>query len=142
MAEAILIDTWGWLALGHRRDSRHQEIKALYQQLREAGARLSTTDYVLDEVMTLIFRRESFAEAVSFMEGIFQASQEGHLVIERVTSERFTAAWELRKRFHDKPKIPFTDLTSLVIMQDRGIKRVLTDDDHFTHVGLDLQKVP
>jgi predicted nucleic acid-binding protein len=37
MAEAILIDTWRWLALGHRRDSRHQEIKALYQQLREEG---------------------------------------------------------------------------------------------------------
>ncbi len=29
MADAVLIDTWGWLALGHRRDSHHQEIKAL-----------------------------------------------------------------------------------------------------------------
>ena len=142
MADAVLIDTWGWLALGHRRDSRHQEIKALYQQLREEGARLYTTDYVLDEVMTLIFRREPFVEAVGFMKGIFQASQEGRLVIERVTSERFTAAWELRKRFHDKPKISFTDLTSMVIMQDRDIKQVLTDDDHFTYVGMDLQKVP
>jgi predicted nucleic acid-binding protein len=136
------MDTWGWLALGHRRDSRHQEIKALYQQLREEGALLYTTDYVLDEVMTLIFRRGSFAEAVSFMEGIFQASQEGRLFIERVTSERFTAAWELRKRFQDKPKISFTDLTSMVVMRDRNIKKVLTDDDHFTHVGMDLQKVP
>jgi uncharacterized protein len=106
------------------------------------SARLYTTDYVLDEVMTLLFRRESFAEAVDFMEGIFQASQEGRLFIERITSERFTAAWELRKRFQDKPKISFTDLTSMVIMRDRNIKKVLTDDDHFTHVGMDLQKVP
>ena len=142
MADAVLIDTWGWLALGHRRDSRHQEIKALYQQLREESVRLYTTDYVLDEVMTLIFRRESFAEAVSFMEGIFQASQEGRLVIERVTSERFTAAWELRKRLQDKPKISFTDLTSMVIIQDCAIKKILTGDDHFTYVGMDLQKVP
>ena len=101
-----------------------------------------TTDYVLDEVMTLIFRRESFVEAANFMEGIFQASQEGRLVIERVTSERFTAAWELRKHFHDKPNISFTDLTSMVIMRDRDIKKVLTDDDHFSHVGRDLQKIP
>ncbi len=142
MAEAVLIDTWGWLALGHRRDSRHQEVKALYQQLREEGAQLYTTDYVLDEVMTLVFRRESFAEAVGFMEGIFQASQEGRLVIERVTSECFTTAWELRKRLQGKPKISFTDLTSMVIMRDRNIKKVLTDDDHFTHVGMDLQKIP
>ena len=142
MAEAVLIDTWGWLALGHRRDPRHQEVKAFYQHLQEEGARLYTTDYVLDEVTTLLFRRESFEEAVSFMEGIFQASQEGRLTIERVTSERFTAAWELRKRFQDKPKISFTDLTSMAIMQDRNIKKVLTDDDHFTYVGMDLQKVP
>ena len=79
MAEAVLIDTWGWLALGHRRDPRHQEVKAFYQHLQEEGARLYTTDYVLDEVTTLLFRRESFEEAVSFMEGIFQASQEGRL---------------------------------------------------------------
>jgi predicted nucleic acid-binding protein len=142
MAEAVLIDTWGWLALGHRRDPRHQEIKAFYQHLQEDGARLYTTDYVLDEVMTLLFRRELFAEALGFMEGIFQASQEGRLAIERVTSERFTAAWELRKRFQDKPKISFTDLTSMVIMRDRNIKKVLTDDDHFTYVGMDLHKVP
>jgi len=142
MAEAVLIDTWGWLVLGHRRDPRHQEVKAFYQHLQEEGARLYTTDYVLDEVTTLLFRRESFEEAVSFMEGIFQASQEGRLTIERVTSERFTAAWELRKRFQDKPKISFTDLTSMAIMQDRNIKKVLTDDDHFTYVGMDLQKVP
>jgi predicted nucleic acid-binding protein len=142
MANAVLIDTWGWLALGHRRDPRHQEIKALYQHLREEGTQLYTTDYVLDEVMTLLFRREPFAEAVGFMEGIFQATQEGRLTIERVTSERFTAAWELRKHFQDKPKISFTDLTSMVIMRDRNIEKVLTDDDHFTHVGLNLQKVP
>jgi predicted nucleic acid-binding protein len=142
MAEPVLIDTWGWLALGHRRDPRHQEIKALYQQLREKDARLYTTDYVLDEVITLVFRRELFEEAVNFVEGIFQASKEGRLAIERVTSERFTAAWELRKRYQDKPKISFTDLTSMAIMRERNIKKVLTDDDHFIQVGMDLQKIP
>jgi len=31
-----------------------------------------TTDYVFDEVTTLVFRREAFEEAVRFMEGIFR----------------------------------------------------------------------
>lgn len=79
MPEAVFIDTWGWLALGHRRDARHLEVKAFYQRLQEEGARLYTTDYVLDEVITLLFRREPFEEAVRFTEGIFQASQEGRL---------------------------------------------------------------
>jgi hypothetical protein len=30
MPNLVLIDTWGWLALGHRRDSHHREINALY----------------------------------------------------------------------------------------------------------------
>jgi len=131
MAEAVFMDTWGWLALGHRRDPHHQEIKDFYQVLQEQSARLYTTDYVLDEVITLVFRREVFAEAISFMEGIFTAGQQGQLTIERITSERFVSAWELRKRFQDKPKISFTDLTSMVIMRERLIKQIVTEDDHF-----------
>jgi len=142
MADAVLIDTWGWLALGHRRDARHQEVKAFYQALRKQGVRLYTTDYVLDEVISLLFRREAFEESIRFTEGIFQASHKAQLTIERVTSERFTSAWALRKRFQDKPKISFTDLTSMVIMQERSITKILTDDDHFTHVGMGFQKVP
>jgi predicted nucleic acid-binding protein len=30
----IFIDTWGWLALGHRRDQAHQTVKQLFQELR------------------------------------------------------------------------------------------------------------
>ena len=142
MADAVLIDTWGWLALGHRRDARHQEVKAFYQALRKQGVRLYTTDYVLDEVISLLFRREAFEESIRFTEGIFQASHKAQLTIERVTSERFTSVWALRKRFQDKPKISFTDLTSMVIMQERSITKILTDDDHFTHVGMGFQKVP
>jgi predicted nucleic acid-binding protein len=28
-AEAIFVDTWGWLAYGHRRDAHHAEVKEL-----------------------------------------------------------------------------------------------------------------
>lgn len=142
MPEAVFIDTWGWLALGFRRDPRHQEIKAFYGALQEEGVPCYTTDYVFDEVITLLFRREVFEEAVRFMEGIFQTIEEGRLTAERVTSERFSSAWRLRKRFQDKPRISFTDLTSMVIMKEKGIKRVLTEDEHFLQVGMGFQKAP
>jgi len=38
MPNLVFIDTWGWLALGHRRDTHHQEINALYKELLSAGA--------------------------------------------------------------------------------------------------------
>jgi len=142
MPKAVFIDTWGWLALGHRRDALHQEVKAFYQDLQKEGSLCYTTDYVLDETITLLFRREVFEEAIRFMEGIFQSAEERCLIIERVTSERFSSAWRLRKQFQDKPKISFTDLTSMVIMEEKGIKSVLTEDEHFLQVGMGFQKAP
>ena len=138
MPESVFADTWGWLALGHRRDPSHDEIKTLYKELRSGRALFYTTDYVLDELVTLLFRRESFEEASRFMDGIFQAAEQGQLTVERITSERFTVAWRLRKRFHDKPWISFTDLTSMTIMEERGIKKVLTEDENFVQKVRDI----
>lgn len=140
--DPVFVDTWGWMALGHRRDPRHSDVKAFYQGLRDQRVAVYTSDYVLDEVITLLFRRESFSEAISFAEGIFAAAALGHLFVERVTSDRFASAWELRKRFHDKPRVSFTDLTSMAIMHERGISQVLTEDEHFILVGMGFCKVP
>lgn len=142
MPKAVFIDTWGWLALGHRRDALHQEVRAFYEALQKEGSLCYTTDYVLDETITLLFRREVFEEAIRFMEGIFQSAAERRLIIERVTSERFSSAWKLRKQFQDKPKISFTDLTSMAIMEEKGIKSVLTEDEDFLQVGMGFQKAP
>ena len=141
-SEPVFVDTWGWVALGHRRDSHHQQIKDFYEQLLRRGGRLYTTDYVLDEVITLLFKREVFEEAAHFLEGLFAGAGQGTLVIERITSARFAEAWKLRKRFQDKPSISFTDLTSMTLMRELALTQVLTDDEHFTHVGMNLAKVP
>ncbi len=138
----IFVDTWGWLALGHRGDAHHVEIKKLYQDLRSQRVAIYTSDYVLSETITLVFRRELFAEAVRFIEGLMAAASLSHVIVERVTSERFAATWRLRKQFQDKPRISFTDLTSMIIMQERGISEVLTEDDHFIQVGMGFFKRP
>lgn len=142
MAAAVFIDTWGWTELGHRRATRHDEVRRFYQSLVRQRVAIVTTDYVLDETITLLFRREVFDEAVRFLEAILSAAEQGWLVIERITSERFTRAWSLRKRFQDKPTISFTDLASMTVMQELGISDVLTEDEHFTQVGMGFRRVP
>lgn len=139
---AVFIDTWGWFALGHRRAAGHQQVVQFYRQLRSANREIVTSDYVLDELITLIFRRESFAEAKKFVEGIFAAADQRQLTIERITSQRFASAWILRMRYQDKPLISFTDLTSMVVMHELGIDEILTEDEHFTQVGTSFRKVP
>jgi hypothetical protein len=34
MSDLVFIDTWGWLALGHRKDAYHHEVKDVYKKLR------------------------------------------------------------------------------------------------------------
>ena len=141
MPDMVFIDTWGWLAIGHRKDMFHKEVIEYYQKLRAGKSLVFTSDYVLDETITLLFRREKYEEAVKFMGGIFQSIENSHTTVDRITSQRFLSAWELRKKFKDKQLISFTDITTMVIMRERGIKYILTKDDHFTHVGMGLKTV-
>ena len=140
--EPVFVDTWGWMALGHRQEPRHDKVQAFYRKLRAQQIPICTSDYVLDELITLLFRRENFTESVRFVDGLFAAIAQGHLVMERVTSERFATAWEIRKQFQDKPGISFTDLTSMAIMRDLGISHVLTADEHFIQVGMGFFREP
>jgi len=81
MSQPVFIDTWGWMAIGYKREPRHTEVKDFYQQLRSERVLIYTSDYVLDEVITLLFRREIFSEAVQFMEGIFRGAEQKHFII-------------------------------------------------------------
>jgi uncharacterized protein len=55
---------------------------------------------------------------------------------------RFIQAQNLRLKYLDKPQISFTDLTSMVVMQELSIEQVLTEDAHFIQVGLGFERVP
>jgi len=142
MAGPIFVDTWGWLALGHRRDAHHHKVKECFESRQQRREMIHTSDYVLDELITLLFRRERAAEAEEFIDGLFAEQVAGKLQIHRVTPERFMLALEMRRRLRDKPLISFTDLSSVVIMNELGIKEVLRQDEHFVHVGMRFEKIP
>jgi predicted nucleic acid-binding protein len=99
----ILIDTWGWLTLQDKREHHHREVKNLYQNFRQSNGIAYTSDYILDETITLLFRRLPFSVAVEFLKDIDRAVEEKYLHLERITSERFNKAKELRISFQDKP---------------------------------------
>lgn len=138
----IFVDTWDWLSLQDRRESRHQDVKKFYQDFRQSRGIAYTSDYILDETITLLFRRLPFTVAIEFLRDIDQAVKEKYLRLERITPERFEKAKELRIRFQDKPRISFTDFISMVIMNECSITEILTEDDHFTQVGIGFKKVP
>ncbi len=138
----LFIDTWGWIVIHNRREPRHKEIKAFYQNFRDQKGIAYTTDYVLDETFTLLFRRLPFPQARESLELLDEAIQEGYLRLEWITPERFEQAKRLRLKFQDKPRISFTDLTSMVVMSERSITDILTEDAHFAQVGMGCLIVP
>lgn len=137
-----MVDTWGWLALADDREPRHAAVRSLLADLWKRGGAGVTTDYVLDETYTLVFRRLPFAKAKRFLTTIDRGEQDGSLQIELVVPERFARAKALRIRLRDRPAISFTDLTTMVVMQELRLTRVVTADAHFRHVGMGFDTVP
>lgn len=138
----LFVDTWGWLTLRDPREAAHEEASRWYQDFRQEHGRAYTTDYVLDETITLLFRRLSFAEADASVRQIEEAAGAGYLRIERISSQRFAGAITLRRTYRDKPNISFTDLTSMAVMKELDIEDVLTGDAHFEHVGMGFRRRP
>ncbi len=135
----LFVDTWGWLALADRSDVYHEPAAKFYAERSRRTGRIFTSNFVLDEFLTLLFARRPAAEASRFTKALL-ASQ--FVTVEFVTRERFDLAIELRFKLADKPKISFTDLTSMVIMKELGIADVMTADSHFLQVGLGFRTFP
>jgi predicted nucleic acid-binding protein len=133
------VDTWGWLALADRGDAKHALAADCYRERSKLSGQVVTSNFVLDELLTLLFLRLPFAQAATFANAIFASPA---LTTELVSRERFRTAMEFRLKFADKPKISFTDLTSMVIMKELGISEVMTADKHFTQTGMGFHILP
>ena len=141
-SELLFIDTWGWLVLANDKDPSHGPVVNLRVQSAKRSIPWVTSDYVLDETLTRLFAVAPFSKAREFFEGILESQRVGSLIVEAISPDRFHSAWRLRLRYKDKPRISFTDLTSLVVMREANIRHVVTADAHFTQVGLGLQPLP
>jgi len=104
----LFIDTWGWIALYNRAEERHAGAKEAYQAVRRANGEMVTTDYVMDETLTLLFKRVSFDRARTFIHQVDAAVQTGTLQLEWIGPDRFEKAEVVRSCFQDKPKTAFT----------------------------------
>jgi uncharacterized protein len=135
----LFIDTWGWLVLEDSKDSQHQAASKIYAETAKAAGNIFTTNFVLDETFSRLFRRRPFEEASRFAKGLLESPFIG---IEEITPPRFRRAFDMRLTFRDKPDISFTDLTSMAVLQELKIMDILTRDRHFIQAGLGLRTHP
>jgi predicted nucleic acid-binding protein len=138
----VFVDTWAWLALALRRDQYHEAAKRQHASFVEANCIYVTTDHVLSELITQLYRSLPTDEAEAFVTAVLSAIDSGIYRLERVSPARFSSAWRLRRQYADKPAISFVDFTSFVIMQELGIQEVFTGDIHFEQVNLGFRRRP
>lgn len=124
----IFVDTSAWYALSSTRDVNHQDAIRTLSSLRE---RLVTSDYVVDETLTLLKSRGEKLHALKFGAKVIDGA---FAQIITVDTHDFNSAWGVFKRYNDKGW-SFTDCTSFVVMQQLGIQRAFAFDDHFKQFG-------
>ena len=124
----VFVDTGAWFAHFVRRDPDHQ---AALQWMKANRLPLLTTDFVLDELLTLLKLRESHSVAVAVGDTLLH---KGAARIERVSEEDFVRAWEVFQQYKDK-EWSFTDCTSKVAIERLGITHAFAFDTHFEQFG-------
>jgi predicted nucleic acid-binding protein len=124
----IFVDTSAWFASAVAGD---ENFAVASQWLKQNKQPLITTDYVVDETLTLLKARGQRVVALNLGQQFF----DGALAeIYHLAGEDLRATWETFRRFSDKDW-SFTDCTSKVIMENRGITQVFGFDHHFRQFG-------
>jgi len=132
--KALFVDTAGWMACADAADPAHEGSCAARDAALEQGIVLVTTDYVVDETLTLIRKRIGLAAAGKWWQQIEASSR---LRWEWIGVPRAEKARGLFFRRRDK-EYSFTDCTSFVVMRELKISQALTTDDHFRQMGFQV----
>ena len=124
----VLVDTGTWYASVIPTDPDHSVATAWLSQNQEP---LVTTDYIIDETLTLLRVRGQKRRALLLADQLLA----GNLAtIHHVTQAEFQEALQVFRRFADK-EWSFTDCTSKVIIERLGLPKAFAFDRHFHQFG-------
>lgn len=124
----VFVDTGAWFARFVPNDPDHDAARAWH----DANHRpLITTDYVLDELLTLLRVRGEYQRALAIGPLILQGAV---CDLEWVTPRDVERAWQVFFSHRDKAW-SFTDCVSRVVMDRLGIDTAFAFDGHFWQFG-------
>lgn len=134
----IFVDTSAWDAIADANDSNHEAALSFKDEI--AGqCQLIVTNYVLDELYTLLLMNVGYRYAVDFKHRLDVLLEEGILEIIWVSEDMAAEAWNVFEQFNADKRWSFTDCVSYVVMKQRGITEAFAFDHHFTQMGFMCQ---
>lgn len=128
MSKPVFVDTGAWYARVVPSDPNHISAAAW---LDGNSAPLLTTDYVVDETLTLLRARGERNRAIEIGEQFFAGKL---ATVYRLTDDDLQHAWEVFRDFDDKDW-SLTDCASKVVIERPGIQVAFAFDRHFKQFG-------
>jgi predicted nucleic acid-binding protein len=130
----IFVDTGAWFAAFIPRDLDHSAARTWLDQNTKP---LLTTDYVIDELLTLLRVRGEGLRAIQAGHALFS---EAIARIEWVSQQDVRLGWDFFCQHQDKGW-SFTDCVSRAVINRLGIRTAFAFDRHFRQFG-GLEVVP
>ena len=133
----LFLDTSAFVALEDLDDASHREAMEFREKVRKGDTSfrtLSTSNYVVDETLTLLRMHCGHRVAVSFRKSL-EASKLVRVLW--VTEAMEKAAWKLFEKHSDK-EYSFTDCTSFALMETEAIRNAFAFDEHFSQQGYNV----
>lgn len=130
----VFLDTSYFKALIDEADDFHQEGIQVFTLLNGQKAQLITTNYIIDETLTLLRVKKNLQAAMKLRDLISVGSPT--ISIYRVISEDDAAAWDWFVK--DWSHLSFTDCVSFAVMKRLEISHVATFDLHFKRAGFTI----
>jgi predicted nucleic acid-binding protein len=131
----IFVDTSAWYAVEVEDDVNHEAACKFLSKVATGKYGVSvTTDYVLDETLTLLRSRRNLSSASVFIDKIKKSKSVRVFWVEEGLFEK---ALELFQG-SDRKGWSFTDCTSFALMKDLLIPEAFTFDNHFREAGLQV----
>lgn len=130
----IFIDTGAFLARYLNRDQYHKQSLLIWKKLAASKHESFTSNFVLDELFTLLGRKADYEFAVKQATIILAST---HLKILRPDIAIEKTALGYFKKYADQ-QVSYTDCVSFALMKQQHIKKVFTFDHHFEMVNFNL----
>ena len=130
----LFVDTSAWAAIADASDDQHKAALA-YQAAMAGRYRLVITNYILDELYTLLSMNVGYAPTIQFKHSLDRLIQSGFVDIVWVSESIAQQSWQIFEQFNADKFWSFTDCVSYVVMQRYGITEVFSFDRHFSQMG-------
>jgi predicted nucleic acid-binding protein len=124
----VFVDTGVWFSILVAKDPNHQRTIEWFNRLEE---QVITSDYVVDETLTLLLMRGERNKAIEFGKLVIVGSS---AIVHKITEDQFNPSWILFQKL-SVAGLSFTDCTSHIIASDLNVQSIASFDHHFQSSG-------